>query len=232
MSLRGRIKRAIPISALNLTLLTFPDLYRLRFVHYESNVWENGGMADIQRLLDTTSQCPGDVVECGASRCGTSVLMARQLRNLGVPKKVYALDTYEGFPSDDLARERARGWTDVADDAHTSTSLDYVTEKVRRLGFAESVIPVRGLFNQTLPTIVRQKRLSFAFVDCDLKESTSFCIRTVWPSLNSSGILAFDDYLGPLHTGVKLAVDEFVSSFQNDINDHGMLQRLYFVQKR
>ena len=222
----------IPVSALNRTLLAFPALYGLPFVQYETNIWEHGGVEDIRTLIELAADCPGNVLECGASRCGTAILMARHLRRLGVSKTVYALDSYQGFPPDELARERAHGWTDVAANAHTSTSLDYVTAKIRRLGYADTVIPVPGFFKRTLPEIIGQGRVAFAFIDCDLKESTSYCSRTVWPNVDSGGILAFDDYLGPLHSGVKLAVDEFVSAYKCEINEHGMLQRLYYVRKR
>ena len=232
MSLRRTIKRTIPVSILNRTLLAFTTLYKLPFVQFETNIWENGGVEDIYKLLEVSAHCPGVVIECGASRCGSSILMARHLRRRGIPRTIYALDSYLGFPTDELARERALGLTAITADAHTSTSLDYVTAKIRRLGYAGSVIPVQGLFRHTLPAIVNQNPVAFAFIDCDLKQSTSYCIDTIWPKLVSGGVLAFDDYLGPLHSGVKLAVDEFVSSNESEIKSHGMLQRLYFIRRR
>ena len=232
MSLRRTIKHMIPVSILNRTLLAFPDLYRLPFIQFESNIWENGGVDDICKLLEISANCSGNVIECGASRCGTSILMALHLRRIGAHKTVYALDSYQGFPPDEAARERAQGLTDVAPGDHTSTDLGYVSEKIRRLGCENSVIPVKGFFTTTLPSIASQGNFALAFIDCDLKESTSYCSRTVWPRLASGGVLAFDDYLGPLHCGVKVAVDEFVSSNESDIKSHGMLRRLYYVRKR
>ena len=232
MSLRQKAKRVLPTPALNFVLLAVPGLYSLPFVQYETNIWEHGGLADICRLLEETSHCPGDVIECGASRCGTSIIMASHIRRLHSSKIVYALDSFRGFPPDEVAHERSSGLSNISAFDHTSTSLDYVTKKIRKLGYTRYVVPVPGFFSRTLPRIASQSTFSFAFVDCDLKESTAFCCRNVWPRLDSGGILAIDDYIGLRHPGVKVAVDDFVSSNRSEINDLGMMQRLYFVRKR
>ena len=131
MSLRGTIKRTIPVSILNRTLLAFTTLYKLPFVQFEANIWENGGVEDIYKLLEVSADCPGSVIECGASRCGSSILMARRLRRRGIPKTVYALDSYMGFPPDELARERALGLTAISADGQArATSLPMRLESI------------------------------------------------------------------------------------------------------
>ena len=144
MSFRRKVKRVLPTPALNFVLLAVPGLYSLPFVQYETNIWEHGGLADICRLLEETSHCPGDVIECGASRCGTSIIMASHIRRLHSSKIVYALDSFRGFPPDEVADERASGLSNISAFDHTSTSLDYVTKKIRKLGYTRYVVPVPG----------------------------------------------------------------------------------------
>jgi hypothetical protein len=81
-----RIKRAVPSTILNWALLKLPFLYRT--LSYESNLVEDGGIEDLLGQLRRVLQLDGDIVECGSSRCGTSIIMADFLRSNGITKKV------------------------------------------------------------------------------------------------------------------------------------------------
>ena len=231
MSLRSRVRRLIPASLYNRMMLRFPALYRLPVVNFESNMnWE--GMGDLRKLLDDVAQLPGDIIECGSSRCGTSVLIARHLSSLRIPKKLYALDSFQGFAVEELERERSLGLVDSPDDAFTSTNFEYVVAKLRQLGYEDSIIPVRGYFENTLPSVAHESEFALAFIDCDLRDSMTYCADTLWPNLVPGGVMAFDDYNAVDFRGAKLAVDAFVSAQLPDIESHGMIQRLYYVKKR
>ena len=212
-------------------MLTLPALYGLPFVSYETNMAGDGGVEDLYELIEGASERPGEVIECGSSRCGTSILMARQLRRLGVRKIVYALDSFEGFPQQEFERERARGLTYAPDDAFTSTNFEYVVEKLRKLGYEDSIVPVKGFFEDTLPSIASQSEFAFALIDCDLQESMRFCANTLWPRISAGGVLAFDDYNSTEFRGAKLAIDEFVNAGPPDLDSHDILNRLYYVKK-
>ncbi len=183
MSLRARLKRLLPDDTYNWLMLNFHILYRLPVVSFESNIDEEG-MEDIRQLLDIASSYNGDVVECGSSRCGTSILISKYLETLGIQKKIYALDSFEGFNPLELERERSRGLTSASDDAFTSTNFDYVTRKLNRLGCDDKIIPIRGFFEDTLLSVVHESEFSFVLIDCDLQESMSYCANTLWPTLS------------------------------------------------
>ncbi len=78
--------------------------------------------------------------------------MARHLRSLGIAKIVYALDSYEGFKPSELEIERRLGLASPPDDAFKSTSFDYVRAKIRKLGFEDIVIPVKGFLRRLCRT--------------------------------------------------------------------------------
>ncbi len=231
LSMRARLKRLVPARLYNWIMLSLPWLQRLPIVNYESNL-DQRGLQDLLDLLGRAATLEGDAIECGSSRCGTSLLMAKYMRSLGGQKLVYALDSYEGFKPEELEAERRLGIAAPPDDAFKSTTYDYVRQKISKLGFEDVVIPVKGFFEQTLPGLVANKRFCFAFIDCDLKDSMTYCAKTLWPALVPGGIIAFDDYRSEEFKGARLAVDGFISSSQGEVLEHGLLRRLYYVRKR
>lgn len=227
MSLRTVIKRIIPLHILNRTLLTFPSLYRTRAVLYETNI--GSAVEELLAQIDLTLQIEGDIVECGSARCGTSILIAEHLRSRGVDKKVYAYDSFKGFDLVELAAERHAGLTEEGDDSFTRTSYAYVREKIRRLGFEGSVIPVQGYFQETLPATLA--KTCCAFIDCDLRESVSYCAEQLWPHIPSRGRIIFDDYMSHDFRGARFGVEDFIERRRNEISEHGLIDRFYYICK-
>lgn len=225
-----KIKRAIPKELLNSLLLTFPFLYRTRLVQYETTLQEGHGIDDLLEKLKTTESCPGDVIECGSSRCGASVIIANALRSRGLKKKIYACDTFESFDPKELERERRQGLVNVPDGAFTSTSYEYVKKKIDRLGVSDMVFPVKGLFKDTLPSL--REKVCFALIDCDLRDSLVYSAEMIWPNLSSGGSLVFDDYLSEDWKGARIGTDFIVNKFKDQISAHGVMRRLYYIDKR
>ena len=215
---------------LNRTLLSAPFLYRLPFVNYESNL-DDVEIAALLRLLGVGGEEGQIVVECGTSRGGTAVLMARRLRSLGSATKVVAVDSFQGFDLAELEPERRQGLAPHAsDDWFTSTSLDYVRRKAAKLGLSDAITFLDGYFVDVLPTLA-SARIWLAFVDCDLSRSIAYCAETLWPQVVPGGTMVFHDYTGPYFLGAKTAVDDFVR--QTGVGDdfHGLLDNLYWVRK-
>ena len=168
MALRARLKRLVPPRAYNRLMLSIPTLYKLSFVNYETNMSEDG-LGDIYSLINGVARYPGEVIECGSSRCGTSILIARHLKNLGIHKRVHALDSFQGFPKEEFEREKLMGLTNAPSGAFTSTNFEYVVAKLRRLGYEDSIVPVKGFFEDTLPSVAHRSEYAFALIDCDLQ---------------------------------------------------------------
>ena len=75
MQWRARAKRLIPPSGLNSLLLRFPSLYRASLINYESNM-DHQALLDLEECLNEAAGVPGDLIECGCSRCGTTAILA------------------------------------------------------------------------------------------------------------------------------------------------------------
>ena len=226
--LMAKAARIAP-QAVNRLLLMCPRLYRLRFVRYESYL-DAISVRELYELADRVASLPGIVIECGSARLGSAILLAKHFEGQGRIRPIFALDSFAGFRRDELARERALGMTKVRDDAFTSTNFEYVVAKLRKLKLADTIFPVEGFFEDTLPAVA-DREVAFAFIDCDLADSLRFCAETIWPRLVSGGIMVFDDYTAPSFLAVKPTVDAFVAD-NLDIANHGLMRKLYFVEKR
>jgi O-methyltransferase len=222
------LKRAIPPRLLNNALLAFPSLYRTRLVNYETNM-ATPGLDDLLSQLECALELPGDIIECGSSRCGASVIMANYCRTRGIEKTIYACDSFQGFDPEELRKERDAGLTATPERAFTSTSYDYVRKKITRLRVDNVVRPIKGYFSMTLPHI--HSTFCLALVDCDLADSILYCAETIWPKLVSKGRILFDDYLEDEFRGARIGVDQFIKKYSSEIEHHGLGKQLYVVTK-
>ena len=229
MSWKSKIKQNIPPVILNNVLLLLPFLYHTRLVNYETNIPEKG-IDDLLSQLELVLQLDGNIIECGISRGGASILMARKLIANNIHKQIYACDSFQGFDQEELKKEKTEGLTTVSEKAFTSTSYEYVKKKLVTLGLNELVIPVPGFFQDTLPHI--DSEYCFVLIDCDFKDSIVYCAETIWPHLSSGGRILFDDYTSDDFKSARTGVDYFVSKFKHEIEEHGLLNHLYLVKKK
>jgi hypothetical protein len=226
----AKVKHAIPPALLNTVLPRFPFLYGTKLVYYETNLRNAGGIDELLAHMTAVLDVEGDIIECGSSRCGTSIIMARYLRTRQVNKKILACDSFEGFDQSELQHEQMAGLTTASSSDFTSTSYEYVQKKISALGFQDMIIPIKGYFADTLPRITGP--FCLALIDCDLRDSLVYSAETIWPNLSHGGRILFDDYLEPEFKGAKQGVDIFVEKYCNEFAEHGLLNRLYYILKR
>ncbi len=218
---RRRVKRAF--------LLRFPSLYAVEAVRYEQSLTCDEEVQVLLSKLEATLDVPGDIIECGCFLCGTTVLMARHLQQCGCDKRIYACDTFRGFDPAEFARERQQG-TVRGEGDFTENDLCYVRRKLRRLGVAQRITLVEGLFQETLASLPGP--FAFAFIDCDLHDSMLYAARTIWPRLSPGGGCVFDDYANDAFRGASRAIETFLAEQGPTLGDQGpLLRKMYFAFK-
>jgi O-methyltransferase len=201
-TLKGFVKRHVPREHVDRALLTFPQLYPA--VRYESQL-TSAQLAILRSVL--AQRRPGNVIECGVYRAGTTVLLARELKQMGLGKCIYALDSFAGFEPE-IDDEIDRGLVPAAGrTAFTTNSLEYVRRKIRALGVDDVIRLVPGFFEQTLPSVA--DTFCLALVDCDLEKSTTYCLETLWDRMVDGGTIVVDDYQNPFYPGAAIAADRF-----------------------
>lgn len=130
----------------------------------------------------------GDIFEFGSYRGGSAAFIAYLLRALGRSGKVYAFDTFEGLP--ETNRER---------DLHSpgdfrDADLRGFEKFIRSEGLQDRLVPVAGLFEQTLPRVVKSAPLmAFVHIDCDIYEPIKYLLATCGPHYEPGGYVVFDD---------------------------------------
>ena len=163
-------------------------------------------LAGLLECVWATEGLPGDIIELGSYRGGTTVCLAHFLQTLGSRRKVYACDTFSGHPyGESTSRDCPMSKGQFSD-----TSLEYVKHKFSMFGVANRIQVVDGRFEDSLDASLGKRRFSLAFIDCDLYESAIFSLRWLDSRMTSEGIIAMHDYF--LGSGVVRAVREWCSS--------------------
>jgi hypothetical protein len=161
---------------------------------------------------------PGDFVECGVWRGGSSMLAALTLQRCGdTSRDLYMYDTYEGMPRPserdvDHRGERAlETWDEerrsVAEHIRCYASLEDVEQNLHSTGYPRERLKfIRGRVQDTLPQTAPEQ-IAILRLDTDWYDSTAHELEHLYPRLQPGGILIVDDY--GHWEGVRQAVDEY-----------------------
>jgi hypothetical protein len=161
---------------------------------------------------------PGDVVECGVWRGGSSMLAAIALRLLGADDRtLWLYDTFEGMPEpsehdvDLEGRRMVEEWDTIRGRHHdvifAYATLRDVQTNVGATGYPEDRLRyVQGKVEETIPAEAPET-IALLRLDTDWYESTRHELEHLWPRLQPNGVLIVDDY--GHWAGARQAVDEF-----------------------
>jgi O-methyltransferase len=161
---------------------------------------------------------PGDVVECGVWRGGSSMLAASILEELGDrTRHSWLFDTFEGMSpptSDDIAfsGEAAEGrWEQDQAEDHNEwcyAPLEDVQQNLRSTGRDENLLHfVKGKVEDTIPQH-SPDQIALLRLDTDWYESTYHELIHLFPRIAPGGVLIIDDY--GHWAGARKAVDQYL----------------------
>lgn len=171
---------------------------------------------------------PGDFVECGVWKGGSSMAAALSLLQLNdTTRRLYLFDTFAGMtPPSDLDRSATSGFSAEAmlkqaprnSNVAAFARLDEVRSNMARTGYPSALIRlVEGPVEQTLPREAPQS-IAVLRLDTDWYESTRHELVHLFPRLVSGGVLIIDDY--GVWEGARRAVDEYFEEQQVPIFLH------------
>lgn len=153
-------------------------------------------LENLQRCLTDVVRrgVPGDVIETGVWRGGSSIFMRAVLAALDdTSRVVWVADSFRGLPTPDSIRFEIDRGVDVSDPT-LSVSLDRVRANFAKYGLLDDQVRfLPGWFRDTLPTAPIEA-LSLVRLDGDLYESTMDAISALYPRLSVGGYLIVDDY--------------------------------------
>lgn len=156
------------------------------------------------------------VVECGSAAGGSAVLLA-----IAAQCPVYACDTFQGMPPPTLV-DRLSGENAPAEDKGWGTGTCSAPEdRVKELAdaFQVEVIPVKGLFAETLPKLcsrfLEARKINLLHCDADWYQSTKDVFDCLKNHFVAGTVVQVDDYY--YWKGCSKATNEFLSDFNNRI---------------
>jgi glycosyltransferase involved in cell wall biosynthesis len=164
---------------------------------------------------------PGDIVECGVWRGGSSMLAALRLLELGdTERSLWLFDTFEGMPepgehdADPSGASMAAEWElhrgRTGDAVFAHASLADVQANMATTSFPPDRLRyVRGKVEETIPATAPE-RIALLRLDTDWYESTRHELEHLYPRLAPGGVLIIDDY--GHWQGARKAVDEWLAA--------------------
>ena len=144
---------------------------------------------------------PGDIVECGVWRGGSSLLVAliMKARNIS-DRKLYLYDTFQGMTPPTEFDVYKRGDTGLEmmeqygdDIGWCYALLDDVKAAFSTHNFDFEILFVKGDVVETLATI-KPETISILRLDTDWYEYTAAELEQLYPRLSKGGVLIIDDY--------------------------------------
>jgi O-methyltransferase len=150
----------------------------------------------LHHCLDTVvaEGVPGDVIETGVWRGGSTIFMRGFLSAHGIEdRNVWVADSFEGLPPP--THDRDAGW-DLSKEKWPSLAvgLEEVKELFQRYELLdERVRFLKGWFKDTLPGAPIQA-LSVLRLDGDLYESTMDALTALYDKVSPGGFVIVDDY--------------------------------------
>ncbi|WP_225896504.1 glycosyltransferase [Amazonocrinis nigriterrae] len=155
---------------------------------------------------------PGNFVECGSYKGGAAALLATVIKRYSLrPRLLYACDTFEGMP-EPSEFDRHKGVEANLTGFGVGTLKAPISENLnlicQLLNVQEIVVPVKGLFAETLPQYKLEiNQIALLHADGDWYESTMDIFNNLYESVVPNGIVQIDDY--GHWEGCRKAVHEF-----------------------
>jgi hypothetical protein len=168
----------------------------------------------------------GDFVECGVWRGGSSMMIARILKERNVKNRdIYLYDTFEGMSapsSDDIdysGNDAKKLLKDEIENKVNAPIWCYATEEDVLANISatkislEQVHLIKGKVEDTIPHRSPKSNISLLRLDTDWYASTKHELIHLYPVLSAKGVLIIDDY--GHWQGCRKAVDEYFSESGN-----------------
>ena len=148
----------------------------------------------------------GAVAELGVYRGETAKLFHYYLPE----RKLYLLDTFEGFPKKAVQEEKDATGFETGVKHFSDTAPDLVIQHIAPLN--DNIVVLKGFFPDSVTSDIKSEKFALVHLDADLYQPTKAGLEIFYPKLNPGGIIIVHDYNAWL--GARKAVDEYCSSNQ------------------
>jgi macrocin-O-methyltransferase TylF-like protien len=159
---------------------------------------------NVKNILAKTRQ--GSVAELGVYHGQSAALLSFFARKFD--RKIYLIDTFEGFSEDQFENENEEDKSDGKRNAFKDVSLEKVRQIVGDYSRNRWIV---GVFPDSITDEMRDDRYAFVSIDCDIHDPIANGLRFFWPRMIEGGQIFIHDYSSGHWPGAKRAVDNFCS---------------------
>jgi O-methyltransferase len=139
----------------------------------------------------TRNSIPGDLLETGVARGGSSAGLALYAMALGQPRRIHLYDTFAGMPPADLDNDGPASlkWTGMI-----KHGVDEVKGNLHGLGIPLGLQTYHAGDVMKAPKEEVPCQLALIRIDTDWYASHTWALEVLYPKLVPGGIIMFDDY--------------------------------------
>jgi O-methyltransferase len=148
----------------------------------------------------------GDFVECGVNTGAYSRAVIDYIDFNSLDKKFYLLDTFEGFPIEQISDEEKKAGVDVYGGSHYKDVHQQVVETFKPF----NVTIIKGRVPQTLEECTATK-IAYLSIDMNAVAPEIAAADFFWDKIVKGGVILLDDYGFPMHINQKIAFDKFAA---------------------
>jgi hypothetical protein len=153
---------------------------------------------------------PGDFVECGVWKGGSSMMAAASLMHFDKKRELYLYDTFEGMPEADSMDVSYQGKKGGDYEGEMIGTWDEVIQNIQETGYDLKYLNmIKGIVEDTIPGKT-PFRIALLRLDTDWYRSTLHELTHLFPLLSKGGVLIIDDY--GHWEGARKATDEYFES--------------------
>lgn len=181
---------------------------------------DNAGSLDRGRIFQclkflALNNVSGNVIELGVAEGTTTCMIAGILKEMGVEKKIYGIDTFGGYPEKKLVLDLMHK-THPADEKYRRFTYDSVS---KRCSDYPAIKLIQGEVGEALKKLSDEKFM-LAFFDMNTYSGTREPLDFVYERTVPGGILCFDHYdIGGYAEclGQRIAIKEFLADKNRDL---------------
>lgn len=168
---------------------------------------------------------PGDIVECGVWRGGSTMCALLGLVKMGKPdRNIFLYDTFDGMsePTEKDANLLGKDAKQLLDESQKTTEdtmwcyapIEDVKKNIESTSYPHQLVTyIKGKVEDTIPGTMPGE-IALLRLDTDWYESTYHELKFLFPKLVKGGVLIIDDY--GHWQGAREAVDQYFE--ENNIN--------------
>lgn len=189
-----------------------------------------------------SSNCPGDIVECGVFK-GTSLIRFAMLRKIfggNFSSRILAFDVFSNiYPSTKFNEDKAQRKYWIKTAGSSSISISQLTKVLKR-NEIKNFQMIKGNVTKTLPQFIKKNpglKISLLNVDIDFVEPTLTVLNCLYDKVVKGGVILLDNYAGRGASGKYLhgdtfAIDSFFKTKNIVIKKFSFSARPCFIVKK